>query len=295
MTEAGKDAALSEDIRLLGRMLGEVVRNQAGAEVFALVEGVRQRAVDARRDGRSPLGSLAVTLPHRPIADQLHLIRAFGWLSLLANTAEDVHHERRRRYHRVHGSQPQLGSVEATLDHLLAAGVDADRITELVDDLLVVPVITAHPTEVRRQTVLDLLADLSAILAVRTDLPPTAPDRDELDERLGVLVLTLWQTAVLRMSKLRVTDEINEALRYYKYDATNKRIVLYFKYTNGTLSAEYPIAEAVQGNPFSWDMGVDANNAVCVARVSVAVEVKVGSSDIRISGSAAPRRSLTYK
>ena len=118
MSEAGKDAALSEDIRLLGRMLGEVVRDQAGAEVFALVEGVRQRAVDARRDGRSPLGSLAVTLPHRPIADQLHLIRAFGWLSLLANTAEDVHHERRRRYHRAHGSQPQLGSVEATLDHL---------------------------------------------------------------------------------------------------------------------------------------------------------------------------------
>lgn len=87
----------------------------------------------------------------------------------------------------------------------------------------------------------------------------------------------------------------NEALRYYKYDATNKRIVIYFQYLDGTLSAEYPIAEAVQGNPFSWDMGVDANNAVCVARVSVAIEVKVGSSDIRISGSAAPRRSLTYK
>jgi phosphoenolpyruvate carboxylase len=215
MTEAGKDAALSEDIRLLGRMLGEVVRDQAGREVFALVEGVRQRAVDARRDGRSPLASLAVTLPHRPIADQLHLIRAFGWLSLLANTAEDVHHERRRRYHRAHGSRPQLGSIEATLDHLLAAGVDAPRITELVAELLVVPVITAHPTEVRRQTVLDLLADVAAVLAIRTDLPPASPDRDELDARLGVLVLTLWQTAVLRMSKLRVTDEINEALRYY--------------------------------------------------------------------------------
>ncbi len=215
MSEAGKDAALSEDIRLLGRLLGEVVRDQAGREVFDLVEGIRQRAVDARRDGRSPLGSLAVTLPHRPIADQLHLIRAFGWLSLLANTAEDVHHERRRRYHRAHGSQPQLGSVEATLDHLVAAGVDADRISELVGELLVVPVITAHPTEVRRQTVLDLLSDVSAILAVRTDLPTTSPERDELADRLGVLVLTLWQTAVLRMSKLRVTDEINEALRYY--------------------------------------------------------------------------------
>ena len=65
---------------------------------------------------RSP--TLAETLPDRSIDDQLHLIRAFGWLSLLANTAEDVHHERRRRYHRAHGSRPQVGSVEATLDHL---------------------------------------------------------------------------------------------------------------------------------------------------------------------------------
>ena len=243
-----KDAALSEDIRLLGRMLGEVVRDQAGPEVFALVEGVRQRAVDARRDGRSPLGSLAVTLPHRPIADQLHLIRAFGWLSLLANTAEDVHHERRRRYHRAHGSQPQLGSVEATLDHLLAAGVDGGRIADLVDDLLVVPVITAHPTEVRRQTVLDLLADVSGILAVRTDLPATSPDREELDERLGVLVLTLWQTAVLRMSKLRVTDEINEALRYYQ--ASLFEVVPALERDLERLVAQ------------RWDTAVDATRAV---------------------------------
>ena len=135
----GKDAALSEDIRLLGRLLGDIVRAQAGDEVFELVEGVRRRAVDARRDGRSPLAGLAETLPHRSIADQLHLIRAFGWLSLLANTAEDVHHERRRRFHRAHGSRPQAGSVEATLDHLVAAGVDAGRVRALVDDLLVVP------------------------------------------------------------------------------------------------------------------------------------------------------------
>ena len=97
---SGKDAALGDDIRLLGRLLGEVVREQAGDAVFELVEDVRRRAVDARRDGRSPLDGLAATLPGQSIDDQLHLIRAFGWLSLLANTAEDVHHERRRRYHR---------------------------------------------------------------------------------------------------------------------------------------------------------------------------------------------------
>ncbi len=124
--DLGKDAALSADIYLLGRILGDVVRDQAGDEVFDLVEAVRRRAVDARRDGRSPLDSLADALPNRPIDQQLHLIRAFGWLSLLANTAEDVHHERRRRFHRQHGSQPQLGSLASAFDHLARAGLDRD-------------------------------------------------------------------------------------------------------------------------------------------------------------------------
>ena len=91
------------------------------------------------------------------------------------------------------------------------------------------------------------------------------------------------------------TRPVNEAMRYYKYDPTNKRVVIYFKYTNGTFSGEYPIAEAVQSNPFSWDMGKDANNSDCVVRVSAVMEVKVGSNDIRLSGSAAPRRNFTYK
>ena len=214
-TEAGKDAALSADIRLLGRVLGEVVRDQAGDEVFDLVEQVRQRAVDARRDGRSPLEELRATLPGRPIEDQLHLIRAYGFLSLLANTAEDVHHERRRRYHRRHGSRPQLGSVEATLDRLVDGGVPAARMAELVGELLVVPVLTAHPTEVRRQTTLDILVAVADLLTRHGELGEDAAERDDLEAQLVLRVLTLWQTAVLRLSKLRVIDEINEALRYF--------------------------------------------------------------------------------
>ena len=213
--DLGKDAALSADIRLLGRILGDVVRDQAGDEVFDLVEAVRRRAVDARRDGRSPLDSLADALPNRPIDQQLHLIRAFGWLSLLANTAEDVHHERRRRFHRQHGSQPQLGSLAAAFDHLDRAGLDRDAVARLIGDLVVTPVITAHPTEVRRQTVLDVLTEVARLLAARTGLADDDPDRAETDQRLELAVLTLWQTAEVRLSKLRVVDEINEALRYY--------------------------------------------------------------------------------
>jgi prepilin-type N-terminal cleavage/methylation domain-containing protein len=87
----------------------------------------------------------------------------------------------------------------------------------------------------------------------------------------------------------------HEVMRFYKYDTANKRIVIYFQYDNGSFSTEYPLAEAIQASPFTWDMGKDANNTDCVVRVSIALDVKVGNNDILLSGSAAPRRSLTYK
>ena len=230
---SGKDAALSADIHLLGRILGDVVRDQAGEEVFDLVEAVRRRAVDARRGGRSPLDSLADALPHRPIDDQLHLIRAFGWLSLLANTAEDVHHERRRRFHRQRGSHAQLGSLGAAFDHLAGAGLDGADVERLIGDLVVTPVITAHPTEVRRQTVLDVLTDVARLLSVRTGLADDDPERTETDEQLELAVLTLWETAEVRLSRLRVRrrDQRGAALlpgqpvRGRRPDRANRRAV----------------------------------------------------------------------
>ena len=213
---SAKDAALGDDIRLLGRMLGDVVREQAGDAVFALVEDVRRRAVAARRDGRSPLDTLDEALPGRSIDDQLHLIRAFGWLSVLANTAEDVHHERRRRFHRRSGSRPQVGSIAAAVEHLRGGGTDTEELVRLVADLLVVPVLTAHPTEVRRRSVLAVLSDVAELLVARSAAPEQSEERDEAERRLALQVLTLWQTAVLRLSKLRVADEIGEALRYYE-------------------------------------------------------------------------------
>ena len=192
------------------------MRDQAGDEVFDLVEAVRRRAVDARRGGRSPLDSLADALPHRPIDDQLHLIRAFGWLSLLANTAEDVHHERRRRFHRQHGSHaPARQPRRRRSTTSTGAGLDGADVERLIDDLVVTPVITAHPTEVRRQTVLDVLADVARLLSRPHRLGDDDPDRTDTDEQLELAVLTLWETAEVRLSRLRVVDEINEALRYY--------------------------------------------------------------------------------
>jgi phosphoenolpyruvate carboxylase len=212
------DAAdAGDDIRLLGRVLGDVLREQAGDTVFDLVERVRRTAVTARRDGRSPLDELAADLADASVADALHLIRAFGWLSLLANTAEDVDIERRQRRHRDNPRRrPREGTLANTFDRLAAAGVPTERILAELSGLRVSPVITAHPTEVRRQTVLDRVDHVASLLTRRHGATGSESELAEIDAELRLDVLTLWHTAMVRLSKLRVRDEINEALRYYR-------------------------------------------------------------------------------
>lgn len=209
---SGKDAHLDSDIRLLGRLVGDVIREQAGVKVYELVEHIRRVAVDARRAG-SPDPELAALVNGLPIEEALHVIRAFSLFTLLANVAEDVHSNRRRRFHRDTGSGPQVGSLAASLDHIHAAGADAAKVGGVLTRLRVSPVLTAHPTEVRRKTVLDTQREIADLLIRPLD---TNGERTrEVEATLGLNVLMLWQTAILRLSRLRVRDEINEALGYY--------------------------------------------------------------------------------
>ena len=206
---------LGGDIRLLGRLLGDVIRSQCGDQTFELVESVRIAAVTGRRTGTSSVASLEALLGPPPIEQVLHVIRAFDWLSLLANTAEDLHVERRRRHHLSVGSDARPGSLEATFDALLADGIAPDMILGVLADLEVSPVITAHPTEVRRKTILAVLSDIADLLDEHDRLGADDRRRADITALLEAKVMTLWQTALIRLSKLRVSDEINEALRYY--------------------------------------------------------------------------------
>ena len=207
--DAHKDDPLLADIRLLGALLGDVIREQAGEVVFEVVETVRRHSVGVRRgDHDAGLAECADVLCRLDIDAQLHVIRAFNLFSLLANVAEDVHHNRRRRHHRDVGSPPQPGTLAHTAVLLGAAPAARARLVGLRDRLRLTPVITAHPTEVRRKTVLDIQRRIAVLLA-----DPARGD-EQLDE-LRLAVLTLWQTAMLRLRRLRVVDEINEALGYY--------------------------------------------------------------------------------
>ncbi len=210
-----RDDALGDDIRLLGRLLGDAIEQTEGRAVFELVEHVRRVAVDARRAGRSAVDEVRSALAQHPLDEQILVLRALDWLSLLANTAEDVHLERRRRHHQHSGQPPRPGSLPAVLERVRSAGVSADDVVAAVETLQVSPVITAHPTEVRRKTVLEVLDQLSELLDDLDVRRHVAGAVTQIEQELSVCVLLLWQTALLRLSKLRVRDEINEAIRYY--------------------------------------------------------------------------------
>ncbi len=209
------DTALFDDIRLLGRMLGEVIREQEGQAMFDTVEQVRQLAVRFHREGdarqRRMLGRLLEGLSR----DQaVSVIRAFSYFSILANLAEDRHVLRRRQAHELASERPQPGSVRAALDKLRRAEVSPEQLEEFFAHSLIAPVLTAHPTEVQRKSLLDAEREIARLLAQR-DAPMAPRRRGQLDAELQARITQIWQTRLLRFTKLRVSDEIKNALSYY--------------------------------------------------------------------------------
>ncbi len=213
---ADKDAPLKEDIRLLGRLLGDVLRDQEGDAVFEVVETIRQTAVRFRREDDAEAGRELTALLSRLTRDQtISVVRAFSYFSHLANIAEDQHHIRRRRAHLLRGAEPRQGSIGFALRKLADAGVPQDLVEDFFKDALISPVLTAHPTEVQRKSILDAEHDIARLLAER-DRGLTPKELQRNGQLLHARIATLWQTRMLRYTKLTVADEIDNALSYYR-------------------------------------------------------------------------------
>ncbi|UOX99820.1 phosphoenolpyruvate carboxylase [Blastococcus sp. PRF04-17] len=213
-SDRADEAPLRDDIRLLGRVLGEVIGTQAGQDVLDLVESTRVEAFKIRRS-EVDRAELAKRLSGLDVRSANHVIRAFSHFSVLANLAEDIHHERRRRFHRREGSPPQAGSLAATIALLDEADLDADTVARELAGALVCPVVTAHPTEVRRRTISQVQRHIADLIRQRDRAASGEVDEAQWSAQLWRSVLTLWQTALLRLRRLRLQDEIDEALRYY--------------------------------------------------------------------------------
>ncbi|KVR03357.1 phosphoenolpyruvate carboxylase [Burkholderia ubonensis] len=227
-TREDKDRPLFEDIRFLGRLLGDVVREQEGDAVFDVVETIRQTAVKFRReDDREAAQTLEKKLRKLTPEQTVSVVRAFSYFSHLANIAEDRHHNRRRRIHALAGSAPQPGTVAFALDQLKhAGGASKGVLQRFFDDALIVPVLTAHPTEVQRKSILDAQHDIARLLAER-DQELTARERQHNEAMLRARVTALWQTRMLRDARLTVGDEIENALSYYRATFLDELPALY--------------------------------------------------------------------
>ncbi|HEY1328279.1 MAG TPA: phosphoenolpyruvate carboxylase, partial [Casimicrobiaceae bacterium] len=216
-----KELPLREDTRLLGRILGDVLRAQAGEDGYERIEAIRQTAIRFRRaqgdEAKTARAALSALLNPLPIATVLHVVRAFSYFSHLANIAEDVHHTRRRRAHAAAGAPPRAGSLDFAVRRLADANVTGEALHAWLEEALVSPVLTAHPTEVQRKSILDAEREIARLLMWRDRTALTPEEQETFRRELATQVLGLWQTAMLRFTPLTVRDEIDNGLSYYRY------------------------------------------------------------------------------
>ena len=221
-----KDQPLIDDIRLLGRLLGDVIREQEGSEAYELIEQIRKLSVAFRRDADQEADRALKKLLKSLSGDQtVSVIRAFTYFSHLANLAEDRHHIRRRTFHERAGDT-QEGSIEVALARLRWAGIAPRTIANTLAQGHVSPVLTAHPTEVQRKSILDAERGIAQLLVARDDVKARVQSgqRDALapielaanEAQIRARVVQLWQTRLLRFTKLSVADEVETALSYYE-------------------------------------------------------------------------------
>ena len=213
-----KDAPLRYDTRLLGRILGDTIRVQDGQGIFDTIEGIRQTAVRFHREfdesARAELEAMTRNLPND---DAVKIIRAFGHYSHLANIAEDQHQIRRTRAYAKLDAPARPGSMASALARANKAGVTRTQLETFFQTALCVPVLTAHPTEIRRRSSIEREMEIAHLLDERDRVNFTPEELDNNRDALRRAVLTLWQTSLLRSSRLRVIDEVANGLAYYDY------------------------------------------------------------------------------
>jgi phosphoenolpyruvate carboxylase len=213
-----EDTRLRNDIRLLGRILGDTVRDQEGADVFELVERIRQTSIRFHRDNDRPARQeLEIILDSMSTSQTVRIVRAFSYFSHLANIAEDQNNIRQMRARSSAGEAPRPGTLALTLAHARVAGFSAADLRRFFGGALVSPVLTAHPTEVRRKSTIDREMEIAALLDRRERIQLTPQEIEADDEQLRRAVQTLWQTNILRRTKLTVLDEVANGLSFYDY------------------------------------------------------------------------------
>jgi phosphoenolpyruvate carboxylase len=219
-----KEAPLRRDVRSLGTLLGEVLREQAGEELFEHVEALRQGTIrrrDAEARGKEEEGAQhaarALKIVHSlPVEQAILLTRAFAFYFELINLAETNHRKRRRLALQLTGeAERQRGSLAGTLCAMRRVGISADEAMGWLRRIVIVPVFTAHPTEIARRTVMTKRRRIGEFLAALDRIPVPEQELARLEDQIRAEITSLWQTDEVRSRRPTVYDEVKMGLDYY--------------------------------------------------------------------------------
>lgn len=210
MSQAFETNALHEDIRLLGRLLGKAILDTEGQNTFTAIESLRRSAVNIRREGLQGQSQVLVDSIAEMSDDQANIMsRAFSYFLHLSNLAEDLEQQRYK------DDTSTEGSLKETIALLRQEGLSSQDITQALADMKIVPVLTAHPTEVQRKSTLEahqlIASDLSSYHQTQSE-----ENQADILEDLGAHIKLLWLTRILRFTKLTVENEIENATNYFQ-------------------------------------------------------------------------------
>lgn len=219
-----KDAALVKDLRLLDQTLRKIMKAEIGPKTWQTLEnilnGINRQMIETQAEDFS-------------LEEIDELIRSCSLYAQLFNIAEDIHHERRRHYYDIHGDRAQKGSIEDLLQKIKIQKIEPSTIQQVLDNTAISAVLTAHPTEVQRQTFLTLMRKAHTLLS-RYDRPDLShDDRQSIEEALEATILTMWQSDETRHFKLTVADEITNGVAYFDLSFFDALPKLYRKLSRG--------------------------------------------------------------
>ncbi|HEX8616624.1 MAG TPA: phosphoenolpyruvate carboxylase, partial [Thermoanaerobaculia bacterium] len=207
------DQPLRDDVHLLGDLLGQTLRAQEGEALFQMVERVRALAKSGRAGNVDDFHLLADLLAEHPTSEALPVARAFAHFLSLANVAEQHHRVRRRReYQRQADARPQPGSFDEVLPRLRAKGISEEQLFDSVTALQIELVLTAHPTEVVRRTLLQKYTRIAELLARRDRGDLTIPEQKEIVDELRREITSAWETDEVRHTRPTPLDEVKGGL-----------------------------------------------------------------------------------
>jgi len=211
------DKALRSRVKLFGNLLGDILHEQAGGRVLVAVETLRKGYIRLSKE-HNPRKHEQLARMMRKLDPEIlaHVVRAFSIYFSLVNIAEEAYQYQQRRQHKRRGGIQPAGSFEEALRDFHDAGITSGQLQTILDKLAYIPVITAHPTESKRRTILEALRRIFVTSQRLDESRPTREERAEILSQLESQIQILWKSNEVRTQRPKVTSEIRHGIFYFQ-------------------------------------------------------------------------------